>query len=115
MTRARSRVHDPLDARFDVRVTLAEHARLAAAAKDLGLTLSAHVRQRVTGGAPRARSPRAADDAIAAAIRESQAELRRLGGLLKLLYATSGGASGPQSAALLRQIGAAIDTLAAAI
>jgi hypothetical protein len=91
---------EPLDAVVNVRVTAAEKARLTEDAAAAGLTLSALSRRRMLGR-------RVVANVDEVMIRE----LRRLGGLLKLVHVESGGAYSERTDDALRAVKAAIETL----
>lgn len=91
-----------LDAVIHARVTAAEKAAIQDDARTAGLSVSEFVRRRCIG-APIIAS------ADAAMIRE----LRRLGGLLKQLYVSSGGDYSEQTAAAIAAITAYIAQLSA--
>jgi hypothetical protein len=90
-----------LTERLDVRVAPAEKAQLRAIASDAGVTVAELVRERALGRPVVSRTD-------ATTIRE----LRRLGGLLKKVHTDSRGAHSPATAAALRDLHAAIRTLA---
>jgi hypothetical protein len=90
-----------LTARLDVRVASAEKDQLGAIARDAGLTVAELVRLRALGRPVLSRTD-------ATTIRE----LRRLGGLLKLVHTESGGAYRQQTAELLTVLRAAVGKLA---
>ena len=90
-----------LTARLDVRVAPSEKARLRAIAEAAGIQVAELVRQRALGRPVVSRTD-------ATTIRE----LRRLGGLLKLVHVESGGAYSRQTAAALDALHAAIGRLA---
>lgn len=91
---------DRLDAVINVRCTHAEKAHLRECADDAALSLSEYVRRRALG-----RAVFASTDA--AVLRE----LRRLGGLLKHVHTSSGGAYSRDTAAALAAIQAYIERL----
>jgi hypothetical protein len=90
-----------LTARLDVRVAPAEKAELRAFARDAGLPVSELVRLRALGRPVVSRTD-------ATTIRE----LRRLGGLLKVVHLDSGGAYSDQTGAALGELRAAIARVA---
>ena len=90
-----------LTARLDVRVVPGEKEVLGVNARDAGLTVSELVRLRALGRPVVSRTD-------ATTIRE----LRRLGGLLKLVHTESGGAYRQQTAELLTMLRAAVGKLA---
>jgi hypothetical protein len=90
-----------LTARLDVRVAPGEKDDLGVDARDAGLTVSKLVRLRALGRPVVSRTD-------ATTIRE----LRRLGGLLKLVHTESGGAYRQQTAELLTMLRAAVRKLA---
>ena len=90
-----------LTARLDVRVAPGEKGVLGVNARDAGLTVSELVRLRALGRPVVSRTD-------ATTIRE----LRRLGGLLKLVHTESGGAYRQQTAELLTMLRAAVCKLA---
>ena len=91
---------EPLDAIVNVRLTAAEKARLSEDAAAAGLTLSALSRRRMLGR----RIVANVDEVV---IRE----LRRLGGLLKLVHVESAGAYSERTDDALQAVKAAIETL----
>ncbi len=91
---------EPLDAVVNVRLTAAEKARLCEDALAAGLTISALSRRRMLGR-------RVVANVDAVTIRE----LRRLGGLLKLVHVESGGAYSDRTDEALRAVKAAIEAL----
>lgn len=93
---------DALTERLDVRVAPAEKAQLRTIAGDVGITVAELVRVRALGRPVVSRTD-------ATTIRE----LRRLGGLLKKVHSDSRGAYSHATAAALRDLHAAIRTLAA--
>ena len=90
-----------LTARLDVRVAPFEKAQLRAIAEAAGMAVADLVRQRALGRPVVSRTD-------ATTIRE----LRRLGGLLKLVHVESGGAYSRQTAAALDALHTAIRRLA---
>jgi mobilization protein NikA len=90
-----------LTARLDVRVAPAEKEQLAVIARDAGLTVAELVRLRALGRPVVSRTD-------ATTIRE----LRRLGGLLKMVHVESGGAYRQQTSELLKTLRAAVGKLA---
>ena len=90
-----------LTARLDVRVAPAEKEQLGVIARDAGLAVAELVRLRALGRPVVSRTD-------ATTIRE----LRRLGGLLKLVHLESGGAYRQQTAELLTMLRAAVGKLA---
>ena len=90
-----------LTARLDVRVAPAEKEQLAVIARDAGLAVAELVRLRALGRPVVSRTD-------ATTIRE----LRRLGGLLKMVHVESGGAYRQQTAELLTMLRAAVGKLA---
>jgi hypothetical protein len=90
-----------LTKRLDVRVAPGEKAEIRAIAKAAGLAASELVRLRVLGRPVVGRTD-------ATTIRE----LRRLGGLLKMVHLDSGGAYSEQTGAALGELRAAIDRVA---
>ena len=90
-----------LDAIAFIRVTGVEKHELSEQARDAGMTLSAYARRRMLGHPVVASTD-------AAVIRE----LRRLGGLLKMVHTDSGGAYSSQTAAALASVRQAIERLA---
>jgi hypothetical protein len=91
-----------LTARLDVRMAPAEKAQLRETADAAGICVAELVRRRALGRPVVSRTD-------ATTLRE----LRRLGGLLKLVHVESGGAYSRETAAALRTLGAAIARLAA--
>jgi len=94
---------EPLDRVLHIRTTAAERAHIEQQAEAAGLSLSAYIRRCAAHRKITSRT----DDAM---IRE----LRRIGGLLKLLHIESGGAYSAATAAGLDSIRAAIDAVARA-
>ena len=92
---------DALSARIQFRLTPDERAQVGTQADAAGMTLSTYTRHRILGHRVLAH----ADDVT---IRE----LRRLGGLLKLVHTQSRGAYSAQTAAALGDIKAAIERIA---
>jgi len=90
-----------LTARLDVRVAPAEKEQLAVIARDAGLAVAELVRLRALGRPVVSRTD-------ATTIRE----LRRLGGLIKLVHKESDGAYRQQTSELLSMLRAAIGKLA---
>jgi hypothetical protein len=90
-----------LTQRLDVRVAPGEKAEIRAIAKGAGLTASELVRLRVLGRPVIGRTD-------ATTIRE----LRRLGGLLKMVHLDSGGAYSEQTGEALSELRAAIGRVA---
>jgi hypothetical protein len=90
-----------LTARLDVRVAPGEKEQLAAIARDAGLAVAELVRLRALGRPVVSRTD-------ATTVRE----LRRLGGLLKMIHVESGGAYRQQTAELLTTLRAAVGKLA---
>jgi hypothetical protein len=90
-----------LTKRLDVRVAPGEKADIRAIAKDAGLAVSELVRLRVLGRPVVGRTD-------ATTIRE----LRRLGGLLKMVHLDSGGVYSQQTGAALGELRAAISRVA---
>ncbi|HZL17814.1 MAG TPA: MobB mobilization protein [Polyangia bacterium] len=90
-----------LTARLDVRVAPGEKEDLGVNARDAGFTVAELVRLRALGRPVVSRTD-------ATTIRE----LRRLGGLLKLVHTESGGAYRQQTAELLTMLRAAVRKLA---
>jgi hypothetical protein len=90
-----------LTARLDVRVAPGEKEVLGVNARDAGLTVAELVRLRALGRPVVSRTD-------ATTIRE----LRRLGGLLKMIHVESGGAYRQQTAELLTMLRAAVAKLA---
>jgi hypothetical protein len=90
-----------LTARLDVRVSPKEKAELQAIARDAGLEVSQLVRDRALGR-------RVVSRTDATTIRE----LRRLGGLLKMVHLDSQGAYSEQTGAALSELRAAIERVA---
>ena len=90
-----------LTARLDVRVAPGEKEQLAVIARDAGLAVAELVRLRALGRPVVSRTD-------ATTIRE----LRRLGGLLKMVHVESGGAYRQQTAELLTMLRAAVGKLA---
>jgi hypothetical protein len=90
-----------LTARLDVRVAPAEKEQLGVIARDAGFAVAELVRLRALG-----RPVVSGTDATT--IRE----LRRLGGLLKMVHVESGGAYRQQTAELLTMLRAAVGKLA---
>jgi hypothetical protein len=91
---------EPLDARCNVRLTADELAEVREAAGLAGLSLSEYLRRRALGRVVIAH----ADLAVVR-------ELRRVGGLLKLIHTESGGAYSEATAAALADVVAAIRTI----
>src|SRR5579871_6067610 len=98
----RSKGTTGLTARLNVRLAPAEKAELGALAREAGLAVSELVRLRALGRPVVSRTD-------ATTIRE----LRRLGGLLKMVHLDSRGAYSAQTAAALTTLRAAIARLAA--
>jgi hypothetical protein len=90
-----------LTARLDVRVAPAEKAQLREIADAAGIVVAELVRRRALGRPVVSRTD-------ATTIRE----LRRLGGLLKMVYVESGGAYSRRTAAALAALTSAIARLA---
>jgi hypothetical protein len=90
-----------LTARLDVRVAPGEKEQLAVIARDAGLAVAELVRLRALGRPVVSRTD-------ASTIRE----LRRIGGLLKMVHVESGGAYRQQTAELLTMLRAAVGKLA---
>ena len=90
-----------LTARLDVRVSPAEKEQLGGIAREAGLAVAELVRLRALGRPVVSRTD-------ATTIRE----LRRLGGLLKMVHVESGGAYRQQTAELLTMLRAAVGKLA---
>jgi hypothetical protein len=90
-----------LTARLDVRVSPAEKEQLGGIAREAGLPVAELVRLRALGRPVVSRTD-------ATTIRE----LRRLGGLLKMVHVESGGAYRQQTAELLTMLRAAVGKLA---
>ena len=90
-----------LTARLDVRVAPVEKEQLAVIARDAGLAVAELVRLRALGRPVVSRTD-------ATTIRE----LRRIGGLLKMVHVESGGAYRQQTAELLTMLRAAVGKLA---
>jgi hypothetical protein len=90
-----------LTARLDVRVAPGEKEQLAVIARDAGLAVAELVRLRALGRP-------VVSQTDATTIRE----LRRLGGLLKMVHVESGGAYRHQTAELLTMLRAAVGKLA---
>ncbi len=90
-----------LTARLDVRVSPAEKKQLGGIAREAGLPVAELVRLRALGRPVVSRTD-------ATTIRE----LRRLGGLLKMVHVESGGAYRQQTAELLTMLRAAVGKLA---
>jgi len=90
-----------LTARLDVRVAPVEKEQLAVIARDAGLAVAELVRLRALGRPVVSRTD-------ATTIRE----LRRIGGLLKMVHVESGGAYRQQTAELLTTLRAAVGKLA---
>jgi hypothetical protein len=90
-----------LTARLDVRVAPVEKEQLAVIARDAGLAVAELVRLRALGRPVVSRTD-------ATTVRE----LRRLGGLLKMIHVESGGAYRQQTAELLTMLRAAVGKLA---
>jgi hypothetical protein len=90
-----------LTARLDVRVAPGEKEQLAIIARDAGLAVAELVRLRALGRPVVSRTD-------ATTVRE----LRRIGGLLKMVHAESGGAYRQQTAELLSTLRAAVGKLA---
>jgi hypothetical protein len=90
-----------LTARLDVRVAPAEKEQLAVIARDAGIPVAELVRLRALGRPVVSRTD-------ATMVRE----LRRLGGLLKLVHVQSGGAYHQQTSELLTMLRAAVGKLA---
>lgn len=87
-----------LNAMIHVRVTSAEKEEIKAAANAAALSPSQYLRRRCLGRAVTAKT----DLAVLS-------ELRRLGGLVKLIHTESGGAYSQQTAEALRRLVAAVD------
>ena len=90
-----------LTARLDVRVARGEKEQLAVIARDAGLAVAELVRLRALGRPVVSRTD-------ATTVRE----LRRIGGLLKMVHVESGGAYRQQTAELLTMLRAAVGKLA---
>jgi hypothetical protein len=90
-----------LTARLDVRVAPAEKEQLGGIAREAGLAVAELVRLRALGRPVVSRTD-------ATTIRE----LRRIGGLLKMVHLESGGAYRQQTAELLTMLRAAVGKLA---
>jgi hypothetical protein len=90
-----------LTARLDVRVAPGEKVQLGVIARDAGLAVAELVRLRALGRPVVSRTD-------ATTIRE----LRRLGGLLKMVHVESGGAYRQQTSELLTMLRAAVGKLA---
>ena len=90
-----------LTARLDVRVAPAEKEQLGGIAREAGLAVAELVRLRALGRPVVSRTD-------ATTIRE----LRRIGGLLKMVHVESGGAYRQQTAELLTMLRAAVGKLA---
>ena len=90
-----------LTARLDVRVSPAEKEQLGGIAREAGLAVAELVRLRALGRPVVSRTD-------ATTIRE----LRRIGGLLKMVHVESGGAYRQQTAELLTMLRAAVGKLA---
>jgi hypothetical protein len=90
-----------LTERLDVRVALGEKAQLRAIADAAGIVVAELVRRRALGRPVLSRTD-------ATTIRE----LRRLGGLLKMVHVESGGAYSRETAAAIAALHAAIRRLA---
>lgn len=95
---------EPLDAVVNVRLTSKEKARLRADAEAAGMTMSELVRAQYF------RMPIAAK-----ADRHALAEMRRVGGLLKHVHSSSGGAYSAETAAALTELRGVIRRLGASI
>lgn len=93
---------NPLDVKVDVRLTSDEKARLQEDADLAGISMSALVRARYFG-----RPVIANTDLV------TIKELRRLGGLLKLVHVESNGAYSKETAAALIQLNEAIKAVGA--
>ena len=91
---------EPLDAVIHLRVTLEERAEIESAAKASAMSRSQYIRRRIFGRKVVAKTDLAMLN-----------ELRRLGGLLKLIHNESDGAYSQQTAAMLRELGAAIERI----
>ncbi len=91
---------DPLELRITVRFSKPEHTRLSQDATSAGLSISEIIRRRVFG-----RPITASVDVMT--IRE----LRRIGGLIKLVHNQSAGAYSAQTAELLTQLSVAVTAL----
>jgi hypothetical protein len=90
-----------LAAVLNIRITAAERAEVVEQAALAGLTVSAYCRRLVLGRVVAAR----VDTTVVG-------ELRRLGGLLKLVHTESGGAYSQATADALASVRAAINRLA---
>jgi hypothetical protein len=90
-----------LTARLDVRVAPGEKEQLAVIARDAGLAVAELVRLRALGRPVVSRTD-------ATTVRE----LRRIGGLLKMVHVESGGAYRQQTSELLTMLRAAVGKLA---
>src|SRR5579863_5853413 len=90
-----------LTARLDVRVAPGEKEQLAVIARDAGLAVAELVRLRALGRPVVSRTD-------ATTVRE----LRRIGGLLKMVHVESGGAYRQQTAELLTMLRSAVGKLA---
>ena len=90
-----------LDARFQFRLTTKEKEEVFVQAGLAGISASAYLRSRVLG------RPVIADTDM-----NTLRELRRQGGLVKLLHTESGGAYSAETAAALRDLQLAIRALA---
>ena len=84
------------------RVTPAEKAALRDAVADAGISLSAYCRRRVLGHA-----------VIASTDRAMLRELRRTGGLLKMVHVDSGGAYSAETKAAIGHVRLCIERIAA--
>lgn len=93
---------NPLDVKVDVRLTSDEKARLQEDADLAGISMSALVRARYFG-----RPVIANTDLV------TIKELRRLGGLLKLVHVESNGAYSKDTAAVLMELNEAIKAVGA--
>lgn len=87
--------------RVTIRLTADEEQQLRDAADCAGLSISEYLRRRVHGH-------RVASQTDATVIRE----LRRIGGLLKLVHTESGGAYSQQTAAMLSELRDCIERIA---
>lgn len=94
--------HEPLDAFVNVRLTSMEKSMLSDDADMAGMSMSALIRARYFGR-----------PIVANADQVMIKELRRLGGLLKVIHLESNGAYSAETALQLRQISDYITSLSA--
>ena len=88
----------PRDAVINIRLTAGEKREATEGATAAGLTISAYGRRRLLG------HPIVADTDLA-----TRRELRRLGGLLKLVHNESDGAYSPETVQAIRELREAVE------